>query len=110
MHNLWFFCYFFQKLLFTENYFLIAAINLATRGPLYTCLVFDCSFIFVCCIESSLKKQFVLFIPSVSKFQAFKGCFDFRHDVSLIKENCDECDGQEPRRERIQKSEVFHSF
>ena len=24
---------------FTENYFLIAAINLATGGPLYTCLV-----------------------------------------------------------------------
>ena len=34
-----FFYYFFQKSLFTENYFLIAAINLATRGPLYTCLV-----------------------------------------------------------------------
>ena len=33
------FYYFFQKSLFTENYFLIAAINLATRGPLYTCLV-----------------------------------------------------------------------
>ena len=31
--------YFFQKSLFTENYFLITAINLATRGPLYTCLV-----------------------------------------------------------------------
>ena len=30
---------FFQKSLFTENYFLIAAINLAARGPLYTCLV-----------------------------------------------------------------------
>ena len=34
-----FFCYFFQKWLFTENYFLISAINLATRGPLYTCFV-----------------------------------------------------------------------
>ena len=34
-----FFYYFFQKLLFTENYFLIAAINLATRVPLYTCHV-----------------------------------------------------------------------
>ena len=33
------FYYFFQKSLFTENYFLIAAINFATRGPLYTCLV-----------------------------------------------------------------------
>ena len=33
------FLLFFQKSLFTENYFLIAAINLATRGPLYTCLV-----------------------------------------------------------------------
>ena len=32
------FYYFFQKSLFTENYFLIAAINLATQGPLYTCL------------------------------------------------------------------------
>ena len=39
MHNLWFFYYFFQKSLLTENYFLIAAINLATWGPLYTCLV-----------------------------------------------------------------------
>ena len=39
MHNLWVFYYFFQKSLFTENYFLIAAMNLATRGPLYTCLV-----------------------------------------------------------------------
>ena len=38
MHNLCFLL-FFQKSLFTENYFLIAAINLATRGPLYTCLV-----------------------------------------------------------------------
>ena len=33
------FYYFFPKSLFTENYFPIAAINLATRGPLYTCLV-----------------------------------------------------------------------
>ena len=32
------FYFFFQKSL-TENYFMIAAINLATRGPLYTCLV-----------------------------------------------------------------------
>ena len=39
MHNLCFFLLFFQKSLFTENYFLIAAINLATRDPLYTCLV-----------------------------------------------------------------------
>ena len=30
---------FFQKSPFTENYFLIAAINLTTRGPLYTYLV-----------------------------------------------------------------------
>ena len=35
MHNLWF----FQKSLFPENYILIAAINLTTWGPLYTCLV-----------------------------------------------------------------------
>ena len=33
------FCYFFQKSLFTENNFLVAAINLATRGPLCNCLV-----------------------------------------------------------------------
>ena len=39
MHDLWAFYYFFQKSLFAENYFLIAAINLTTRGPLYTCLV-----------------------------------------------------------------------
>ena len=39
MHNLWSFYYFFQKSLLTENNFLIAAINLATRGALYTCLV-----------------------------------------------------------------------
>ena len=39
MHNSWVFYYFFQKSIFTENYFLIAVINLATRGPLYTCLV-----------------------------------------------------------------------
>ena len=40
MHNLCVFYYFFQKSIFTENYFLIAAaINLATRGPLYTFLV-----------------------------------------------------------------------
>ena len=40
MHNLCFFDSFFQKSPFTENYFLIAKINLATRGPLYNCLVF----------------------------------------------------------------------
>ena len=34
------FLLFFQKSLFTENYFLIAAISLATWGPLYTCLVY----------------------------------------------------------------------
>ena len=40
MHNLWvFYCVFFKNY-FSENYFLIAAINLATRGPLYTCLVY----------------------------------------------------------------------
>ena len=33
------FYHFFQKSLLTENYFLIDAIKLATRGPLYTCLV-----------------------------------------------------------------------
>ena len=42
MHNVsMFFYYFFQKSLFTENYFLIAAINLATQFPLYTCLVLN---------------------------------------------------------------------
>ena len=40
-----FFNHFFQKSLFTENYFLIGAINLATRGPLYTCLVLNVSLI-----------------------------------------------------------------
>ena len=44
MHNLWVFYYFFQKSLFTENYFLIAAINLTTRVPLYTCLVYLLSY------------------------------------------------------------------
>ena len=39
MYNLWVLYYFFQKSLFTENYFLIAATNFVTRGPLYTCLV-----------------------------------------------------------------------
>ena len=39
MHNLWGFYIFFKKSLFTENYFLIAAINLTILGPLYTCLV-----------------------------------------------------------------------
>ena len=34
-----FFDNFFQKSFFTKNYFLIVAINLTTRGPLYTCLV-----------------------------------------------------------------------
>ena len=34
------FYYFFQKSLFAENYFLIAATNVATRGPFYTCLVY----------------------------------------------------------------------
>ena len=35
------FFYFFAQMSFsTKNYFLIAVINLTTRGPLYTCLVF----------------------------------------------------------------------
>ena len=33
------FLLFFQKSLFTENYILNAAINFATQGPLYACLV-----------------------------------------------------------------------
>ena len=36
--------YFFQRSFFTENHFLITAINLTTRGPLYTCLVFQREF------------------------------------------------------------------
>ena len=41
MHDLWLFYFYhcFQKSLFMEKYFLIAAINLTTRGPLSTCLV-----------------------------------------------------------------------
>ena len=35
-----FFDYFFPKSFFTKNHFLIAAINLTTRGPLYTCFVY----------------------------------------------------------------------
>ena len=42
MHNLWFFSNFFQKSLFAENYFLIAAIDLTTQVQLYTCLVLKC--------------------------------------------------------------------
>ena len=34
MHNVCFFYYFFQRSLFAENYFLIAAIDLTTQGPL----------------------------------------------------------------------------
>ena len=34
-----FFDYFFQKSFFTKYYFLIAAIDITTRGPLYTYLV-----------------------------------------------------------------------
>ena len=41
MHNLWGFFLFFSKIIFfAENHFLIAAINVTTRCPLYTCLVF----------------------------------------------------------------------
>ena len=39
MHNLCVFGYFVQKSLFTENCFLIAAINVTTQDPLYTSLV-----------------------------------------------------------------------
>ena len=35
-----FFDYFFEKSLFAENHFVIAAINLTTRGPLYSCFVY----------------------------------------------------------------------
>ena len=63
MHDLCFFNYFFQKLLFTEN-FLIAAINLATRGPLYTCLVLPSSIHHDCtCLYLS--------VPSHREFQSW---------------------------------------
>ena len=39
MHDLWVLLLFFQKSIFAENYFLIAAMNMTTRGPLYTYLV-----------------------------------------------------------------------
>ena len=41
MQNVCVFFYFFivQKLSLAKDYFLIAAKNLTTRGPLYTCLV-----------------------------------------------------------------------
>ena len=48
-----FFYQFFQKSLFTENYFLIAVINLATRGPLYTCLVLLYSSFYINILYSS---------------------------------------------------------
>ena len=38
-----FFDFFVQKLSLAKNYFLIAKMNLTSRGPLYTCLVLhDC--------------------------------------------------------------------
>ena len=36
-----FFEFFVQKIIFDQNYFLTAEINLTTRGPLYTCLVLN---------------------------------------------------------------------
>ena len=39
MHNLCVFDYFVSKIIFTENYFLIAAIILTTQISLYACLV-----------------------------------------------------------------------
>ena len=57
-----FFDYCFQKSFFTKNYFLIAVINLTTRGPFYTCLVYSillrfiiwvyCNFVFLCSIPT----------------------------------------------------------
>ena len=35
-----FYAFFVQKSFLTRNYFLTAEINLTTRGPLHTCLVF----------------------------------------------------------------------
>ena len=42
MHNLCGFFVLFSKIIFNQKLFLIAAINLTTRGPLYTCLVDIC--------------------------------------------------------------------
>ena len=39
MHDLFRFDFFVEKSFLTKSYFLIAEINLTTRGPLYTCLV-----------------------------------------------------------------------
>ena len=55
------FLLFFQKSLFTENYFLIAAINLATPGPLYTSFCFGCNPRENIC-KSFLKFSFLLII------------------------------------------------
>ena len=41
MHDLCIFDFFVQKPILTKNYFLTAEINLTTRGPLYTCLLFQ---------------------------------------------------------------------
>ena len=70
MHSLCVFWLFFQKSLFTENYFLIAAINLATRGPLYTCLVYICYRSIFSCFK---KCSFVFQLSSVRILWAFKG-------------------------------------
>ena len=58
------FLLFFQKSLFTENYFLIAATNLATRGPLCTCLV--------CCkIHEVYLEALYLWWTDVQDFKVF---------------------------------------
>ena len=58
--------FFFQKSLFTENYFLIAAINLATRGPLYTCLVLH-----------EVRSPFSFFLVTKSEQHTSRGIFEF---------------------------------
>ena len=71
IHNLCFFYYFFQKSLFTENYFLIAATNQATRGPLYTCLVL------LCCLS-----LFVLFYKETALKIVFLKHLDLHLDAN----------------------------
>ena len=70
--------YFFQKSLFTENYFLIDAINLATRGPLYTCLVkiWYCLRLFTC---DSFKSFVGFFIERCKLWFSIFFIFVIRH-------------------------------
>ena len=78
MHNLCFFNYFFQKSLFTENYFLIAVINLATRGPLYTCLVFLLKW------QNFLRKMWILYHITNALIRSGKAIW-CKVEVSILK-------------------------